>query len=68
MDKVFFLTHDFETKMQPDNPRYLGIYSDKSKAIEAQLRYQKLEGFKDFPSGFVIDEIRTGEDRWTYGF
>jgi hypothetical protein len=68
MIRIFFLTHDFETKSQPDNPRYLGIYSSYDKALDAQKRYLQMRGFKDFPSGFVIDEIKIGEDRWTYGF
>jgi hypothetical protein len=65
---VFLLSHDFETKAQPDNGRYIGAYSTRERAEQAKLRTRMLLGFRDFPEGFIIDEYTIGEDHWTSGF
>jgi hypothetical protein len=65
---VFLLSHDFKTKSQPDNGRYIGVYSTRDRAEEAKLRTKLLSGFRDFPEGFIIDEYTIGEDHWTSGF
>jgi hypothetical protein len=67
-DTVFLLGHDFSTNAQPDNGRYIGAYSSRSRAEVAKHRIAQLPGYKDFPDGFTIDEYRLGEDHWTSGF
>ena len=72
MTKVFLLWHcrplagavdDNDT----DN-KLIGVYSSAAQADAARSRKLKLEGFRDFPDCFLIDEYEVDKEKWSEGF
>lgn len=48
--------------------KLIGIYSSVERAIEAKSRMSVLEGFRDHPEAFQIDEVVVDETDWQTGF
>ena len=48
--------------------KLIGVYTSEGKAKLAQLRAEKLEGFKNYPEGFEISCNELDKDEWTFGF
>ena len=66
---VFPLYHEYERPNGYAESKGLGIYSTREKAAAAIERYRILEGFRDYPDGFVIYETTLDKDEaWTEGF
>ncbi len=70
MAQVFLLWH---THHDPDldgseDVKLVGVYSTIQLAEQAQLRAEKLPGFKDQISGFEIAEYELDKDQWTTGY
>jgi hypothetical protein len=59
MKTVFKLDHI--NKVNQDK-KGIGIYASKEEAEKAIERAVKLEGFRDCPEGFVIQEIEIDKD------
>lgn len=51
-----------------DDVKLLGVYSTREKATARINRARQLEGFRDEPECFYIDEYALDEDQWTDGF
>lgn len=65
---VFLLMHEHVTVGERDEVKMIGVYSTREKADAARARMKILEGFKDYPEGFSIDETIVDKDHWTEGF
>ena len=61
-------THYDEKLLASEDVKLIGVYSDEKKAIEAQLRAELLEGFKDSKEGFEISCNKIDKDEWSSGF
>lgn len=51
-----------------DDVKVLGVYSSRGKAEARIERAKELEGFRDEPDCFHVDEYLLDEDRWSDGF
>ena len=51
-----------------DDQKLIGIYSTRAKAEAAIDRARVLDGFRDEPDCFILDEVTLDEDNWTDGF
>lgn len=70
MAKGYLLYHIYEFCNQ-SSTKFLGLYSTKEKAEEAQQRFRGKEGFNTYPeSCFVIDDLEFDKDSkfWGDGF
>jgi hypothetical protein len=61
MKTVFKLEH-YSRKDDRDSAKYIGYYESKEEAEKAIERAVKLDGFRDCPEGFVIQEIEIDKD------
>lgn len=61
---VYILTHSYED----GNDKQIGVYTSKEKAEEALERVRAQPGFRDWPTGFFIDECELNKDNWDDGF
>jgi hypothetical protein len=52
---------------ESDN-KLLGVYSTHERAARRRLAASSLEGFRDQPDAFLIDEYVLDADHWTEGF
>jgi hypothetical protein len=70
MTKVYSLHHTHTDKLldSGEDVKLIGIYSSEEKAKAAQLRAEKLEGFKNAIEGFEISVNILDNDEWTSGF
>lgn len=48
--------------------KLIGVFSSRSKASEAQATTVTLEGFRDFPDDFMVDEVEVDALGWRTGF
>jgi hypothetical protein len=67
MAEVFSLYHKY-IKDGEQEFKQIGIYSSRSRALEAILRLKGAAGFRDHPDGFNIDKITLDRDNWLDGF
>ncbi|MFT9077050.1 hypothetical protein [Ethanoligenens sp.] len=44
----------------------IGFYSSRKKAEETIKKYKSIEGFKDYPNGFIIEEYEVDDDNVTF--
>lgn len=51
-----------------DDVKLLGVYSSRENASARIERAKELEGFRDEPECFYIDEYTLDEGQWTTGF
>ncbi|MGV8886354.1 MAG: hypothetical protein ACOH1T_12315 [Microbacteriaceae bacterium] len=69
---MFLLLHLRAIEGRPDTPwadqKVLGFFSSRKNAETARSRANKLEGFRDYPDGFIIEQIGLGTDRYPEGF
>jgi hypothetical protein len=64
---VFVLQHEYELEGH-DEVKLLGIFDDRALAEEAQMYFEKQEGFRDHADGFNIDEVELNRRLWSEGF
>ncbi|MFT9057373.1 MAG: hypothetical protein ABF449_12320, partial [Ethanoligenens sp.] len=66
MIKVYMLEHKRETGSDGNELIYssklIGFYSSRKKAEETIEKYKNIEGFKDYPDGFVIMEYEVDDN------
>lgn len=67
MPSVFLLWHSGSSKDVPES-LLIGVYSNPEKAKAAKARLADIEGYRDWPDGFLIDEYELDKDHWTEGF
>jgi hypothetical protein len=53
--------HDTDDKL-------VGVYSGAAEADAARLRKLQLEGFRDYPGCFEVNEYEIDKDEWREGF
>ena len=63
MKTVYFLSHYHIVEYDQNNEevgdtKHLGFFSSKELCLDAIEFYKTLEGFRDYPDGFVIDRKR----------
>ncbi len=51
-----------------EDEKLIGVYESREAAERAKERAQRLPGFVDHPSAFIMDEYEIGKDHWTGGF
>lgn len=51
-----------------DDVKILGVYSSRENALARIESAKELDGFRDEPDCFHIDEYRLDADHWTDGF
>jgi hypothetical protein len=51
-----------------EDVKLVGVYSSRRTADDAILRTRLLEGFKDAPDGFFVDEYALDKDAWQEGY
>jgi hypothetical protein len=67
MNSVFLLWHSYKRDGE-DQDKLVGVYATHENAQQAILRLVAMPGFRDFPSGFGIDECGVDRDYWPEGF
>jgi hypothetical protein len=67
MTSVFLLQHSYEIN-DFEETKVIGIYLSRKKAEQVIGKYKKLQGFKDYPDSFYIDEYEMDKDNWEEGF
>jgi hypothetical protein len=67
MPSIFVVQHSYEVG-DHDEVKLIGVYASRSNADAAVARLMKQPGFREYPSGFHIDEYEIGRDHWTEGF
>jgi hypothetical protein len=50
------------------NDKLCGVFSSARRAEKARLRLVQLEGFRDYPDDFHVDEVPVDELLWDTGF
>jgi hypothetical protein len=65
---VFLLWHSRDGHDGRANDKLVGVYSTRAEAEAAIARKLTLEGFRDFPNGFLIDPYELDRDAWSDGF
>lgn len=65
---VFLLWHVRETPDGSEDAKLIGIYSTAELAEQARQRAAALPGFRDRPTGFIVDRYTLDRDHWTEGF
>ena len=53
---------------EEEDEKIIGIYSSEVAADEAIARARRLEGFREEPDCFIVNEFKVDEDKWTDGF
>lgn len=67
MDAVFVVQHSHEIA-DCEDVKMIGVYRSRSDADAAVSRLVRQPGFREYPSGFSIDEYEIGKDHWVEGF
>jgi hypothetical protein len=65
--QVFLLWHSYKAGDAADH-KLVGVYSTHAEAEAAIMRKLQFEGFRDYPSGFLIDPYVLDRDAWSEGF
>lgn len=66
--EVFLLWHVNEMPGGEEDFKLIGVYSTAELAEQARQRTVTLPGFRDLPTGFVVDRYTLDRDHWTEGF
>ncbi|MFI5930668.1 hypothetical protein [Actinoplanes sp. NPDC051494] len=51
-----------------DDPKMLGVYSSRERALERAGHARTLPGFRDEPDCFTVEAYQVDENHWTGGF
>ena len=65
MKHAFVLQHE---NPDTEDVKLIGVYSSDAAAQAAIERVRAQPGFRDYPSGFSIDDYNVDRDNWTEGF
>jgi hypothetical protein len=68
MKSVFLLQHSYERTDGYEETKIIGIFSTKEKVKECIKKFEGLDGFKDYPDCFFVDEYEIDKENWTEGF
>jgi homoserine kinase type II len=68
METAFVLHHVAREDTPNEDVKLIGVYSTRTAAEAAIARMCLLPGFRDYPSGFHIDEYELDRDQWAEGF
>jgi len=64
MKYVYKLEHSRKIDEEYDTTKLIGFFSSKEKAEEIIENYKKMEGFRDYPEGFTIEECEIDFNDW----
>ena len=69
MGTVALLEHAYrDPQTGADQRRFIGIFSDRARALDALERLKLLPGFRDFPDDFVVADVQLDYVNWRDGF
>jgi hypothetical protein len=54
--------------VEDEDVKIIGIYSSGAAADRAIARARLLEGFREEPDCFIVNEFTVDKDKWTDGF
>lgn len=65
---VYILYHQHPDVSKREDAKLIGVYSSQAHVDEAAGHAVTLPGFRDHPSGFIVDKITLDESNWADGF
>lgn len=67
---VYILQHsyDYGENFEYQETKFLGVFSSEKEAQKAVEHHKTLDGFKDYPNDFYIDEYEIDKKYWSEGF
>jgi len=65
---VFLLWHVNTWPDGEEDAKLIGVYSTLELADAARQRAASLPGFRDAPTGFLVDRYTVDQDEWREGF
>ena len=65
---MFVLQRIAREGQDDEDVKFIGVYSTRASAEAAVARSVLQPGFRDFPSGFCVDESAIDKDHWREGF
>jgi hypothetical protein len=68
MNSVFVVFHTHELSNGAEDVKMIGVFSSKERGESVISKLAKQSGFRDFPSGFSIDEYAIDTEHWQEGF
>lgn len=66
--EVFLLWHVHALPDGEEDAKLIGVYSSPELAEQARQRALKQPGFRDEPTGFLVDCYAVDEDNWREGY
>ena len=65
---VFIVNHSRQLPNGHEDVKLIGVYASPARAQEAIDRTRLIEGFRDYPGGFTVDQYVIDRDHWQEGF
>ena len=66
MKVVFMLQHKRLIEEEVTDSKLIGFYSSYEKANSVIEKYKTIVGFRDYPHGFVIEEMKIDFDDYDF--
>ena len=67
MTSVFILHHSYGVA-DDEEVKLIGVYATREDAEAAVRRLAQQPGFRDYQSGFHVNQYEIGKDHWSEGF
>ena len=68
VSSVFIVHHARQLADGHEDVKLIGVYTSPARAQEAIERTRLLEGFRDYPGGFTVDQYPLDHTHWQEGF
>jgi hypothetical protein len=68
MTTVFFVNYARVDPRYEDSAIFIGVFSTRELAEKAVASRRSVYGFKDYPEGFIIEEIEVDVEFWNEGY
>ncbi len=68
MNIVYTLEHKYDRENGCEEVKFIGVYSDRAGAEKTIEKLKDQPGFRDYPSGFHLEETPIDVVFWTEGF
>ena len=66
---IYILKHKHKVATDGDDvfdTKLIGGFSSEIKALQTIEKYKSIEGFKDYPDGFIIEKIEIDYDDYEF--
>jgi hypothetical protein len=68
MNSVFVVFHTHDLSNGAEDVKMIGVFSSKERGESVISKLAEQPGFREFPSGFSIDEYAIDKEHWQEGF